>query len=619
MGERGPKATAAATPRRRPGSQAERLEFLARSELFGELTLATRRGVARAMTAVDAPAGTVLLRRGEVGDAIYVLVRGRLQVLAEDGQGVLAEIAPGQVVGEVALLSRRPRNADVRAARDSALLRLDVEAFDQLVSEQPATLLSLSRTIVERLESSAGERTAPVRSVAVVPAGRGPVADLAGLTRRLERSLSRFGSVVVVDAAAVDAAAGPGACDAEPGDPRGVAVARYLDQVEGAHDLTLYQADPAHPGWTARCLRQADRLVLVAHADADPSPTDRERSDATKAQRHLALLHRDGSVNAGGSARWLEPRPDLVAHHHVRLDRDGDVDRLARRIAGRSVAVVFGGGGPRGFAHLGVVRALEEAGVPIDAVGGASVGSMIAAMCALDIGHDERVSRMEEGLVRTRGLFRPTLPLVSLTSSKRINRMLRDPAYLGEIHMEDTWLPWYCVSTNLSRGDSVVHERGPAWLAVRSSIALPGILPPVHSDGDLLVDGGVLNNLPVDAMRARVDGRIVAVDLEPTVDLRYEDAFEPTLSGWGVLAAKLTPGRRAPQVPNLVQIVLRAKQVGGDHAQRGVLAQNAVDLYVQPPIEAFGALNFKAGRGLVDAAHRFTADLLADGALADLL
>jgi predicted acylesterase/phospholipase RssA len=124
----------------------------------------------------------------------------------------------------------------------------------------------------------------------------------------------------------------------------------------------------------------------------------------------------------------------------------------------------------------------------------------------------------------------------------------------------------------------------------------------------------VLNNLPVDAMRERLEGRIVAVDLEPTVDLRYDEAFDPTLSGWGVLAGKLRPGKTTQRLPNLVQIVLRAKQVGGDHAQRGVLAENAVDLYLQPPIEAFGALNFKAGRGLVDAAYRFTADQLAAGA-----
>lgn len=591
------------------------LEVLAGSELFGGLAPAARRAVAAAMTPTELPAGAVLFRRGERGDALYVLVRGRLQVLDEDEAGVVAEIAPGQVVGELALLSRRPRNATVRAARDSALLRLDVESFDRLVAARPAALLSLSRTIVERLESSTAERTAPVRSIAVVPAGRGPVPDLAGFAQRLVRSLAPYGRPALLDAGTVDADVGPGAADAADGDPRTGPLARLLERVERDATVTVYLGDERRRGWTARCLHQADLVVLVGAAHGDPEPTARERSTSSRARRHLVLLHRGGDVLPTGTGAWVGPRPDLAAHHHVRLDRDADVDRLARRIAGRSVGISFGGGGPRGFAHLGVLRALEEADVPTDVFGGASIGSMVAALCALDVDHEERVARMEEGLVRTRGLFRPTLPLVSLTSSKRINRMLRDPAYLGDLHVEDTWLPWHCVSTNLSRGHAVVHERGPAWLAIRSSIALPGILPPVHSDGDLLVDGGVLNNLPVDAMRARLDGRIVAVDLEPKVDLRFEDAFEPTLSGWRVLGGKLTPGRRAPKVPNLVQIVLRAKQVGGDHAQRGVLAQHAVDLYVQPPIQTFGALNFRAGRNLVDAAYHFTSDLLADGAL----
>jgi predicted acylesterase/phospholipase RssA len=264
------------------------------------------------------------------------------------------------------------------------------------------------------------------------------------------------------------------------------------------------------------------------------------------------------------------------------------------------------------------VRALEDAGVPIDAAGGASVGAMVAALYGLDVGHEQRLALMEQALVGTRGLFRPTLPLVSLTSSKRIDRMLRHPDHLGERHVEDAWIPWFAVSTNLSRGRPFVHERGPAWLALRSSIALPGILPPVHHDGDLLVDGGVLNNLPVDAMRERVEGRIVAVELEPKVDLRYEVPVDTTLYGWRVLAGKLNPVRKGRRVPNLVQIVLRAKQVGGDHAQRSVLAQHQVDLYLQPPIEAFGALNFKAGRDLVDSAYEFTAEQLRSGAIAPL-
>ncbi len=607
----------AAARRRRSGSVTELLEVLAATELFGGLNVASRRAVIAATTPVDVPAGSVLFHQGDVGDALYVLVRGRLQVLDEDG-AVVAEIAPPQVVGELALLSRRPRNATVRTARDSSLLRLDVEAFDRLVAGRPAALMALSRTIVERLESSLKERTAPVRTVAVIAAGRGPSADLAAFTARLGASLQRFGSVTTVDAASVDAAAGAGACDATPGDRHDVAVARHLDQVESGHDVIVYVGDGRHEQWTQRCLRQADLVLLVGRATGDPEPMSLERSAPSFARRHLVLLH-DVTTLPTGTNRWLDPRPEVAAHHHLRLDRDSDFDRLARRISGRSVGVVLGGGGPRGFAHLGVIRALEEAGVPIDMIGGASIGSMVAVVFALDLDHDDRVAIMERGLVGTRGLFRPTLPLVSLTSSKRIVRMLRDPSYLGDGNVEDTWLPWYCVSTNLSRGHAVVHERGPAWLAIRASVALPGVLPPVHSDGDLLVDGGVLNNLPVDAMQERLDGRIVAVDLEPAVDLRYEDPFDPTLSGWRVLGGKLNPFRPAPRVPNLVQIVLRAKQVGGDHAQRGVMDQHDVDLYIRPPIESFGALNFKAGRGLVDAAYRFTCDQLEAGALEDLL
>ncbi len=608
-------AKRSAPPRR--GSTAELMRLLEETELFGSLTTAARRAVAAEMTRVDVPAGTVLLERGQPGDALYVVVRGRLQVLAEDGQAVVAEIAAGQVVGELALLSRRPRNATVRAARDTSLLRLDVEAFDRLVGARPAALLSLARTIVDRLEADSTARTAPVRTIAVVAAGRGVLADLGEFARELAVALAPYRKATVVDAEALDAAIGPGASDAGPSDPRHSEVARRLDTIERECDMTVHVGDRDHPGWTERCLREADLVLLVADAHGDPAVGPSEEAPASRARRHLVLLHRAGADRPTGTAAWLELRPDLVAHHHVRAGRPDDLARVARRVTGRAVGVVFGGGGPRGFAHLGVIQALEEAGVAVDMAGGASIGSMVAALCGFAYSAEERLAHMEEALAR-RGLFRPTLPMVSLTSSKRITKMLRFPQNLGETQMEDFWVPWHCVSTNLSRGRAVVHDRGPAWRAVRASIALPGFLPPVHEDGDLLVDGGVLNNLPVDAMRDRLDGRIVAIDLEPAVDLRYEDAFEPTVSGWRVLTGKLLP-TRAPRVPNLVQIVMRAKQVGGVHAQRWVLAEHAVDLYLQPPIESFGALNFKAGPGLVDAAYRFTAERLASGALADLV
>ena len=241
---------------------------------------------------------------------------------------------------------------------------------------------------------------------------------------------------------------------------------------------------------------------------------------------------------------------------------------------------------------------------------------MVAGLFALDLDHDERVARMERGLVGTRGLFRPTLPLVSLTSSKRIVRMLRDPAYLGDGHMEDTWLPWYCVSTNLSRGHSVVHERGPAWLAIRASVALPGVLPPVHSDGDLLVDGGRAQQPPGrrHAGRGSTAASWPSTSSPPSTSAT-RTPFDPTLSGWRVLGGKLNPFRpasaraepRADRAPG--QAGRRRPRAAGRAGRRTTSTSTSGH-----PIESFGALNFKAGRGLVDAAYRFTVDQLAAGA-----
>ena len=189
----------------------------------------------------------------------------------------------------------------------------------------------------------------------------------------------------------------------------------------------------------------------------------------------------------------------MADHHHLRAGRPGDVARLARMITGTGCGLVLGGGGARGLAHLGVIRALEEAGVPIDVVGGTSMGAIMAGLCALGLDDAERVRRVTNIARNGRRLVTPTLPLIALSAGRHLDRILADN--LGAAPIEDLPLRFYCVSANLTRAEEVVHERGPLWPAVRASLALPGIYPPVYAAGELLIDGGALDNVPVDVMR----------------------------------------------------------------------------------------------------------------------
>jgi len=200
---------------------------------------------------------------------------------------------------------------------------------------------------------------------------------------------------------------------------------------------------------------------------------------------------------------WLEVAP-VTAHHHVRIGRRADFERVVRRLLGRSVGVVLGGGGARGIAHVGVLHALQEAGVPVDFIGGASMGSIFAAGWARGWNAEVMLAKVREVFSSKKAVVDLTFPAVALTVGAKLERVLR--GLFEGLRIEDLWTPFFCTSTSLGRPGIVVHERGILWESIRASVSLPAIFPPVRSGNDLLVDGGVLDNLPVATMVRLCDG-----------------------------------------------------------------------------------------------------------------
>jgi predicted acylesterase/phospholipase RssA/CRP-like cAMP-binding protein len=576
---------------------------LGENPFFGSLDPRSLQRLAAAMAPVNLLGGEVLFQEGEPADSVYLLVSGRLIVTS--AEGTLAEVAPGELVGELALLAGRPRSATVRALRDSLLLGLPAERFRAVVGRTPDAALRLASGLAARIADREPVRTShhtDVGTVAVVAAA-GHDAALGSFCRRLARSLGAHGRARTIDRRFVERVLGRGAADLSPDADGAAALAGWLHDLELDHRFLVYQADRELTPWTRRCVRQADAVLVVADAAAPPTVGDVEAAvhsaGLPTGRVHLVLLH--GTPMPGGTARWLDARPPLV-HHNLRSSDAAAMATLGRQLAGESVGVVLGGGGPRGFAHLGVLKALEEAGIPIDAVGGTSIGAFMAAAYAMGWDHDERVAKVTAGFVRP-FLIPPTLPKASLLSPRRLTRAMRDKAFFGERAIEDMWHPFFCISANISRPDVVVHDRGPVWLALRTSSSLPGFLPPVCRDGDLLVDGGVVNDLPVDVMRDRLAGHLVAVDLQPDVDLTVNRAFPPDLTGWQAVRERLS-------VPSAPSVLMRAKEVGGRRAQRERLDRDPPDLLLRPPTDGVSPLDFKGGVALIETGYRYAAEML---------
>lgn len=554
---------------------------------------------------VELEPGDVLFSRGDPSDAGYLVVRGRLAA-CDDGQ-MIGEIARGEIVGEMGMLDRSPRSATVIAMRECALARFDLAAFQQLTATHPTLMVQLARTIVQRLARSGGTSDR-ARNIAV--AVTAPV-DARRVVAVIADELSRFGTTKHLWGARVDAELGqPGVTAEEP--PAAVpALEAYIEQAETDHDYLVFEVDRDRTRWTRRGVTAGDRIVVVV--SAAPSPDELVRAEKiltagprrARFERWLALLHPAAIDRPTGTAE-LAARLDVDRVAHLREDRDSDLRRLARLVSGNATGLVLGGGGARGFAHLGVWQALEELGVEVDALAGASIGAPIGGAVALQIPARELIPLVKDLF---HDLLDYTVPVVSLIKGERVTRSI-NRVFQG-LDIRDLWLPFLCVSTNLTRSQVMVHDRGAASTAVRASVAIPGILPPVPFEGELLVDGGVLNNLPCDVMRAtRMIGRLIAVDLSPAVGPKAQDDFGLSVSGWKALRSRIGSG--TSPYPGLMAILMRSMVTGSVRDRDRVLASGSVDCYLDLDLSGVGLLDFErveevAARGYADARPRLEA------------
>jgi len=519
------------------------------------------------------PGGTMLDREGENDSALFLVVTGSLGVFVEDPQGrrrLITHVPAGETVGEMSLIAgTRGHSAQIVALRDTELLRISPAGFETLVARHPRVMMNITRFLVRRLQNATRQADgARPKTFAIVPLQEG--LSGAPVAHRLADALHAMGSrAAVLDVSAAEQ-------DAE-----------WFNSFEQCHDVVFYRGDAPDSAWTHLCLRQADRIFLLARAD-QPLPARPLDLPGFKARAaglpELLLMQPDkGPLKL---PEHFSNRAGLFEnHHHVREGHPKDIARLARFIAGRAVGLVLAGGGARGFAHIGIIKALMEADVPFDRLGGTSMGAIIAAGLAHEWGVEELTERMRAVFVNDNPLSDFTLPLIALVKGKKVSTKLQE--HFGELHVEELPRSFFAVSSDLTTGRIHVHRAGPLWRALRASVALPGILPPVTHRGHLLVDGGVMNNLPVDVMREQAPsaGPIIACDITGEVDLKTGDERYGERPWWRLL----WQGMRGN--PSILSILMRSGTVGSE-AQRRVVREQC-DYLIEPPLPLIGLADWK--------------------------
>jgi NTE family protein len=545
------------------------------------------------------PAGYLLFEAGSDPDGVYLVASGRLGVKTPLKSGLTAEIERGELVGEAGWLLATPRSATVVALRDSELLLIPNAELDRIAARSTHFSLALARLCARRLRHSNRQEYRPKRAHVFALVPNGIELDVADLATRLVDELSKSGRTELVwDARAT------------------THTASWFNRIEEINDFVVYVANWAASGWTRQCCRQADVILMAAPVGGSVMPWPAgivEAAMARGARVELALVHQ-GGIDPGSSAAWLKTLPVMLHHHIV---EPADFGRVARLLMRRGVGLVLSGGGARGFAHLGIIRALREAKVPIDFVGGASIGAIIAAGVAMGWSDEEMQLRYRRSFVHTNPVNDYTFPLLALTRGKKVSRLLERE--YGSALIEDLRFPYFCVSANLTTGRLFEHRSGVVAQALRASVAIPGVMPPVFHDDGVLVDGAAINNLPVDVMQGHAPGFVIGCDVgaDRNFGERRVNIFEVLMHAGMINSTASERAQRdladvlmKPLLPNIGllnwQAFDRAIQAGYDYARRALEELPSIPRIIPPVVGSA-----KANSAVLELERRIAATIAA--------
>ncbi|XP_065569859.1 neuropathy target esterase sws-like isoform X2 [Artemia franciscana] len=581
--------------------------------------------------------GLALFRQGDEADSTFVVLSGRLRSVAAQSDGkkeLIGEYGKGDLVGIVEFINESKRNTTVMAVRDTELTSLPHGLLNYIKLKHPSVILRLINVLFRKI---AGAQTSFINqsrieqrppqcnftSVAILPASDDvPILQFG---YHLYHSLTLIGPPLLLTSQTLNVYLNPETFDGM-NDYR---LSAWLARQEDQHRIVLYLCDKEMSSWTQTCIRQADCILIVCLADAEPTVGKVEKRlerMAVRTQKELVLLHRESKsgvsmVSPTGTAARLNIRSWCSSHHHLIASQDmfvhpagnqrkihlqyrnlltgapdphSDFSRLARWLTGESIGLVLGGGGARGAAHVGIMKALEDTGIPIDMVGGVSIGAFTGALWCMERNSDTVHAIAKKWAMKMiqiwRQLFDLTYPITSMFTGRSFNALIKD--VFEDIQIEDLWIPFFAISTDLTSSQMRVHTHGSLWRYVRASMSLSGYMPPLCDpiDGHLLLDGGYVNNLPADVMRKHGAKYILAVDVGSEDETNLTN-YGDHLSGWWVLWKKWWPFSAPAKVLNLPDIQSKLAYVSCVRQLEEVKNSDYCE-YIRPQIDRYKTLQF---------------------------
>lgn len=572
--------------------------------------------IAQKVQFVELAGNETLFEQGTEGDKIYILLSGRVQAIVkrkEQNPQVINDIKQGELVGELSVISGKKHSASVVATRDSILAYISRDTYFEIAEKFPHHTLYLTNTIIKKLTEDY-QQNKSVRerwNIALIPAT--PSVKIADFAHAIKPYLQKKGRTLHLNTALINEYLGYENIAQVGKDNIDLyhKLSFWIDRYEAQYNYIVYEADNNPSEWTRRCLRQADEIIFVADS-RDTSELSLFERQILENEQHinthqtLVLLHPPSVKEPKNTQNWLSVRPHCTRHQHVRLENESDCERLARYLSGQTVAWVLSGGAARGIAHIGIVRAFREANIPVDIMGGTSFGSLVGSGIALGWTNEEMEETAERSFHKSPTSDLNWLPFLSLVKGKKVEKLLKDA--FGDSHIEDTWLNNYCIASNISKARLEFFNQGLMWKAIRASISLPGLLPPVLYNGDFLIDGGIFDNLPIEPMIEHYRAhKIIAVE----VGYNQKPAFmhEKIPTNGQLFRDSLRPAdKRRYNMPNFLSSIVESVTLCSDYKTSQFA--DKVDLLLRPDLTKYGAADWKKYKNMIEDGYVYASKIL---------
>ena len=560
------------------------------------------------------PGGTKLIQQGDPSDDMFFLVHGRLTAMLEPTSGDtmrLGDVYQGQSVGEIGVFSNEKRSASVYANRDSIVIKISKDSLQKLMSLFPDLMMNVLQTVIKRATNQYTQHTKPPLIKNVVLISKTRTSSIEYFVGQLVQYLGKVGACTLLNKENLQRLTGVSYQDLKSKDPLiHIKMQQAIENLEQQNLYLILWASEDEEEWLDKAVRQADVFYIIKERK-DPTELTKTESHIFNEdsyfkfkEKHLVVIHQDGSRKPEGTSKMLAHR-NVDLHHHVRLNFDQDIQRVARHISGNSVGIAFAGGGAKGLAHIGVIKELYNLSVPIDYFSGTSVGSLGAGIVAMDMPIKEMLEFTKE-----LALASPTkrgnmniLPMVSLLKGKDMDNYLEK--YYGNWDIEDLWINFSCVSANLTQKSIVEFTRGSLATAIRASISLPGVFPPAVLGNDLLVDGGLMDNLPIQQLEKHNIAKKIVVSLHTTKE--YKLGYTKVPDSLELLKYKLT--KREIKVPSIMTLLMESMVLSSYSKYAEIISK--ADLHLQPPVGKIGLMQWHRYKEIIEIGANYTREQLS--------